>query len=334
MRTLLIAVVAAGSLAAQDVSKKQVVCTLPVLKSIADELSGGGVEVTALSKPDQDPHFVSPTPALMKKLREAELFIEIGLQLELWADEVANGSSNGRIAKGAGGRLIASNGVSREEIPQVVDRKLGDVHPEGNPHIWLSPPRVKLIAENIAEGLKRAEPSRSADIDKRLQAFKDRVDEALFGADLVKEVGARSLTRKALDGSLLAYLDERKLGDKIGGWLKKAAPLRGQKVVQQHKIWVYFAKLFDFQLVGSVEERPWIPPGPPHLRQLIDTIRNEKVRLIVVDNFYDPANARWLAEQTGAKVAIVPDQPGGEAGTDDYFKFIDHVLDRMLEALK
>src|SRR5262245_57193830 len=189
MRTVFIALLAAGSMAAQDTSKKQVMCTLPVLKSITDELAGREFEVTALSKPDQDPHFVSPTPTLMKKLREAELFVEIGLQLELWADEVANGSANGKIAKGSPGRLVASSGISREEVPQLVDRKQGDVHPEGNPHIWLSPPRVKSIAENIAGGLKRLAPSKGEDIDKRLQAFKDRIDEALFGADLVKEVG-------------------------------------------------------------------------------------------------------------------------------------------------
>ena len=334
MRTLTFVLLAAGALGAQDSEKKKVMCTLPVLKSIADDLSGGAFEVTALSKPDQDPHFVSPTPTLMKKLREAELFVEIGLQLELWADEVANGSANPKIAKGAPGRLAASSGVSREEVPQIVDRKLGDVHPEGNPHIWLSPPRVKSIAENIAGGLKRLDAARAEEIDKRLQAFKDRLDEALYGTELIKEVGVRSLTRKALDGSLLAYLDERKLSDKMGGWLKKAAPLRGQKVIQQHKVWIYFARLFDFEIVGSIEEKPGVQPGPPHLKELVETVRKEKVGLIIVDNFYDPSNARWLAEQTGAKVAIVPDQPGGEAGAEDYFKFVDYVLDRLVEALK
>jgi zinc/manganese transport system substrate-binding protein len=207
--------------------KKKVMVTLAALKSITDALAGDDFEVTALAKPDQDPHTVTPTPTLMKKLREADLFIEIGLQLELWADQVATGSGNPGIAQGAKGRLIASTGISREEVPALVDRKEGDIHPEGNPHLWIDPLRAKLLADNIAAGLKSVAPEASARVDERLRKFKDRIDEALFGADLVKEVGTRTLTRKALDGSILAWLEERKLSGKLGGWIKQAQPLRG-----------------------------------------------------------------------------------------------------------
>src|SRR5262249_9493715 len=151
----------------------------------------------------------SPTPSLMKKLREADLFIEIGLQLELWADQVAVGSGNPNIGTGAKGRLIASAGIPREEVPSGVSRSEGDIHPEGNPHIWIDPIRAKLIADNIANGLKSVSPESASAIDERLKKFKDRIDEAMFGPELVKEVGARTLTRKALDGSLPAWLEER-----------------------------------------------------------------------------------------------------------------------------
>lgn len=332
--TLAILVGVSGALAAQETDRKKVMCTLPVLKSIADELAGADFEVSALSKPDQDPHNVSPTPALMKKVREADLFIEIGLQLELWAEDVVRGSSNPKLSKGQPGRLVASVGISREEVPEVVSRSMGDVHPEGNPHLWMDPIRVKTIADNIAGGLKAVSPGKAGAIDERLKKFKERIDESLFGKDLLKEVGARTLTRKALDGSLPAYLEEKKLTDKLGGWLKKAAPLRGQKVVEFHKTWVYFAKLLGFELVGSVQPKPGISPGPKDLEALRDKIKALGVKLIVVDNFYPSAEPKALAEQTGAKVAIVPDQPGGEAGAEDYFKFIDLVLDRMTEAVK
>ena len=334
MRTTALALLAAATLAAQEPQKKRVICTLPVLKTIADELGGGDFEVTAISKADQDPHGVSPTPDLKKKVYHADLFIEIGLQLELWADDVASGSGNPKVAKGQPGRLVASAGISREEVPEVVSRSQGDVHPEGNPHIWMDPIRAKAIADNIAAGLKAAAPDMAAAIDERLKKFKDRIDEALFGKELLADVGARSLTRKALDGSLLQYLKEKNKLDLLGGWMKKGAPLRGQKVVEFHKTWVYFAKLFGFELVGSVQPKPGISPGPQDLRALAAKIKELNVKLILVDNFYPTAEPKALAEQTGAKIAIVPDQPGGEAGTEDYFKYIDHVLDRMLEALK
>jgi ABC-type Zn uptake system ZnuABC Zn-binding protein ZnuA len=339
MKTLIVALLAALPLASpgaappQDAGKKKVMCTLPVLKAIADELNGGAFEIIALAKPDQDPHTVSPTPSLMKRLREAELFVEIGLQLELWADEVANGSGNPALARAAKGRLVASAGIPREEVPAVVSRSQGDVHPEGNPHLWLDPLRAKGIAENIAAGLKGIAPDQAADIDARLKGFKDRIDAALFGEDLVKEAGARALTRKALDGTLPAWLEEKKLADRLGGWMKKARPLRGQKVVEFHRSWIYLGKVFGFEIVGSVQPKPGIEPGPQHLQALAALIREQKVRVIVVDNFFSPANPRALAEQTGAKVALVPNQPGGE-GPADYFSFVDRVLDLLLEASK
>jgi len=319
---------------ARSREKKKVIVTLASLKSITDALAGDDFEVTALAKPDQDPHNVTPTPALMKKLREADLFIEIGLQLELWADQVATGSGNPNLATGARGRLVASSGISREEVPSVVSRSEGDIHPEGNPHLWLDPIRVKQIADNIAAGLKSASPEAASAVDERLKKFKDRIDEALWGADLVKEAGARTLTRKTLDGSLPVWLEEKKLTGKLGGWLKKAQPLRGAKVIEYHKTWIYLAKILGFEIVGSIQSKPGIEPGPKHIEELKAIIAAQKVKEIIVDNFYDPSVPNALARDTGVKVAVVPGQPGGEAGTEDYVGFMGFVIDKLVEAAK
>lgn len=320
--------------AAPAPDKKKVMVTLPALKSIADALAGDDFEVTALSKPDQDPHAVTPTPTLMKKLREADLFIEIGLQLDLWAEQVATGSGNPAIGQGGKGRLIASTGISREEVPAVVDRKEGDIHAEGNPHIWLDPLRAKQIADNIAAGLKGVHPAAAAAVDERLKRFKDRIDEAIFGSELLKEVGARTLTRKALDGSLPSWLEERKLSGKLGGWLKKAQPLRGAKMIEYHKTWIYLAKLLGFEIVATVQLKPGVDVVPRHVEELKSTIAAQKVKGIIVDNFYPVSVPEALARETGVKVAVVPGQPGGEAGTSDYVEFIGHVIDRLVEAVK
>jgi len=319
---------------ARSREKKKVIVTLASLKSITDALAGDDFEVTALAKPDQDPHNVTPTPTLMKKLREADLFIEIGLQLELWAEQVATGSGNPHLATGAKGRLVASAGISREEVPSVVSRSEGDIHPEGNPHLWLDPIRVKQIADNIAAGLKSASPEAAPAVDDRLKKFKDRIDEALWGADLLKEAGARTLTRKTLDGSLPAWLEEKKLTGKLGGWLKKAQPLRGAKVLEYHKTWIYLAKILGFEIVGSIQSKPGIEPGPKHIEELKAIIAAQKVKEIIVDNFYDPSVPNALARDTGVKVAVVPGQPGGEAGTEDYVGFMGFVIDKLVEAAK
>lgn len=325
----------AGTAAPQSAEKKKVMCTLPILKSITDALSGGDFDVTALAKPDQDAHTVSPTPVLMNKLANADLFIEIGLQLELWADQVANGSNNANIMSGAKGRLIASDSITPEEVPKITDRKEGDVHPQGNPHIWLDPIRVRQIAENIAKGLSRIAPDKEKAIQERLKKFQDRIDEALFGADLLKEMkGSRTLLRKAVDGTLLQWLEDRKLTDKAGGWLKLAAPLRGLKMIEYHKTWIYSAKLFGFEIVGGIQSKPGVEPGPKHLADLRKLIAAEKVKAIIVDNFYPTSIPNALAQDTGIKVAVVPGQPGGEAGTDDYVDFMTHVLQKMVEAVR
>lgn len=334
-RTAIFAFLAAASAAAQEApGKKKVLCTLPVLEALAREVGGDAFETGSLSRPDQDPHFVSPTPSLMKKLREADVFIQIGLQLELWADAVADGSGNPRVQRGGPGRVVASAGIPREEVPKVLTRAEGDIHPEGNPHLWLDPLRAKAIAENIARGLGSAAPERKGEIEARLKRFKDRIDEAVFGAELVRQAGGAALARRALDGTLADWLEERKLSDKLGGWLRKAAPLRGRKVVEFHRTWVYFARLLGLEIVGSIEPKPGIAPGPQHLARLRELLRQGGASLIAVENYQDLSNPRALEEQTGVRMVILPTQPGGEPGTEDYFKLIDFILDRLLEGAK
>ena len=318
--------------------KLSVVCTLPTLKALTQEIGGDRVEVTALARGDQDPHFVTPTPVLMKKTRDAALFIENGFSLELWADEVSNGSGNSKIFRGTPGRVVASNGVAALEIPTVLSRELGDIHPQGNPHVWLDPLLAKVQAGNIADALKRADPANASYYDSRLEDFKHRIDVAMFGDDLLKLVGIQKLTRLAWSGELASFLETNKLGGqplsaKAGGWLKQTQSLRGVKVYEFHKIWVYFTRTFGMNIVGTIEERPGIPPGPQHVRQVTESIKAQKIPLILVDNFYDPALPNNIARETGAKVVILPNQVEGEPGIKTYFDLMDHVIKTMVTKL-
>jgi len=319
--------------------KVLVVCTLPTLKSLTEEVGGDRVNVIALAKGDQDPHFVTPTPVLMQKTRQADLFVENGFSLELWADQVVNGSGNPRIFRGTPGRIIAGSGISALEVPSVLSREFGDIHPQGNPHVWLDPLLAKVQAGNIAEALKLADPGGAAYYESRKADFFKRIDNALFGPELLKLVGSPKLTRLAWSGQLHSFLennkmDEQPLAAKAGGWLKAAEPLRGVKAFEFHKVWAYFARAFGIQLVGTIEERPGIPPGPQHVKQVTERIKAERIPLILVDNFYDPSLPNRVAEQTGAKVVLLPNQVEGEPGIKSYFDLVDHVIQKTTSALK
>ncbi len=316
----------------------RVVSTLPILASLAREVGGDLVEATSLAKGDQDPHFVSPTPVLMKKTREADLFLSLGLSLDLWADEVVNGSGNSRIFRGQPSFVIASAGIPVLEIPSILSREMGDIHPEGNPHVWLDPLRVKALAENIAKALAAARPDAAATFAANLKRFEARIDESLFGKPLVDLVGGAKLGRLAADGTLDDYLgsnsvDGQPLRDRIGGWLARSRPLRGKTVIEYHKVWIYFAKMFGLELAGEIEERPGIPPGPRHQQQTIELVRSRKIPLILVDNFYDPKLPQHIAAESGAVAVLLPSQVGGEPAVHDIFDLIDLILDRLLGAL-
>ncbi|MBI4455642.1 MAG: zinc ABC transporter substrate-binding protein [Acidobacteria bacterium] len=319
--------------------KIHVVCTLPTLKALTEEIGGERVDVIALAKGDQDPHFVTPTPVLMRRTREANLFIENGFSLELWADEVVNGSGNSRIFRGTPGRIVVGTGLSPLEVPSVISRELGDIHPQGNPHVWLDPLLAKVEAGNICQALKSADPAGAAYYESRKADFFARMDHALFGPELLKLIGIQKLTRLAWSGELHNFLQSNKIGgqpltEKAGGWLKAAAPLRGKKAYEFHKVWVYFARMFGIQLMGTIEERPGIPPGPQHVRQVIENMKLEKVPLILVDNFYDPALPNNIARQTEAAVVVLPNQVEGDPGIKTYFDLIDHVIAKVTAALR
>jgi ABC-type Zn uptake system ZnuABC Zn-binding protein ZnuA len=337
LTAILVAMLAVPSASAQA-KKVTVICTLPTLKALTEEVGGTRVDVVALARGDQDPHFVTPTPVLMRRTRDATLFVENGFSLELWADEVVNGSGNSRIAKGSPGRVVASTGVAALEIPSVLSREMGDIHPQGNPHVWLDPLLAKQEADNIAEALKRVDPSGADYYDQRKADFDKRLDNAMFGEELVKLVGIQKLTRLVQTGELRTFLETTKLGGqplstKTGGWLKQGEALDGVKAYEFHKVWAYFARAFGMKLVGTIEERPGIPPGPQHVRHVTDQIKADKIPLILVDNFYDPALPNNISRETGAKVVILPNQVEGEPTIKTYFALIDHLIKSMTSAL-
>jgi ABC-type Zn uptake system ZnuABC Zn-binding protein ZnuA len=317
---------------ASDDPPLKVVTTLALLKDLAQDVGGDRVEVQSLADPSEDPHYVQPRPTLMKRAKEADVFIELGLQLELWAGKVVDGSGNPKIQTGQPGHIVASAGISTLELPQQLSREWGDVHPYGNPHIWLDPLNAKDMAANIAQGFEKVDAAHAAIYEERLKKLQERIDVAMFGAALVKDVGSRMLVRKAREGKFDEYLATRKLDDKLGGWMKATRPLRGRPVVTYHKSWIYFAERFGLVVPIEIEEKPGISPSARHRDAVVELIKQRGVKTILQEVFYDRAAANYLADQTGAHVVVVPIDVGGSVGVHDYFDMIDNVINRLLDA--
>lgn len=316
----------------QDKEKLKVVTTLSFLTYIAQEIGGNHVTVQSLSNPMQDPHFVQPRPTLMKKTREADVFIEVGLQLELWAQKVIDGAGNLKIQTGQPGRVIASKGIQTLEVPQVVSREWGDIHPYGNPHVWLDPINAKRIATNIAQAFQRIDNTNQEDYAERLHSFHTRIDYALFGSDLVKSVGGKKLSRLAEQGTLFEYLERKDLTNKLDGWLKKAESLRGQKIVTYHKTWIYFAKRFGLEIPIEIEEKPGITPSAKHRDTVIQIVKQSGIKVLLLSIFYNRSAAVYIAEQTMAGVVPAPIDTDKGRELKTYFDLIDNIIDSIISA--
>jgi zinc/manganese transport system substrate-binding protein len=334
---LILTLLVANSGSLSQPRKLKVVTTLNYLKYVAQQISGERAEVVALANPRQDPHYVTPTPRMNQLANDANLFIEHGLSLDLWAKNVLDASGNPNIQPGSLGHLVATINVPVKELPIEVSRAWGDLHPQGNPHIWLDPLNIKIVAQNIAERLERLDPSNASSYEVRLEAFQERLDRAMFGEELIKAVGNKAgeiLTRKARNDELLGWLKSRKLDVKLGGWMRDAARLNGAKIISYHKTYVYFCDRFGLQVAGELEEKPGIPPPPQHRDAIVEQVKRENIRAILNDNFYSREAADYVASKTSAKVVLTYIEVGASPEVETYEKLVSYLLDEIGQAVR
>jgi len=317
--------------------KLKVVTTLNYLRYVAQEIGGDRVTAAALANAKQDPHYVTPTPAMNQLASDADLFIENGLSLDIWAKNVLDASGNPAIQPGSPGHLIATVNVPVKELPTEVSRAWGDIHPQGNPHIWLDPLNVRIVGKNIADRLAQLDPGHAQYYQSRYEAFRSRLDAALFGEELVKALGKSGgdvLVRKAVNGELTDWLKLRGLEGKLGGWMKEAAPLNGMKVITYHKTYIYFAERFGLQLAGELEEKPGIPPPPQHRDAVVEQVQRDGIKVILNDNFYSRDAADYIAGKTGAKVVVTYLDVGATPEVDTYEKLITFLIQSIAQAAR
>ncbi|MBN1765101.1 MAG: zinc ABC transporter substrate-binding protein [Sedimentisphaerales bacterium] len=315
----------------------KVVTTLPDYAYFAKEIGAERISVTSIVRGDQDAHFIRPKPSFASALRDADVLIATGLDLELWLQTVIDGSGNERIRSGQIGYVSASSGMNLLEKPHTMSRSEGGVHIYGNPHFTSSPIMMKIAARNIATGLIKNDPEGKDLYMKNLKILLDRIDESLFGKKLVDLLGGDTLCRLAEQDRLVPFLQEqqyegRPLIDYLDGWIGKMLPLRGTPIVTYHKNWVYFVQLFGLEEAGTVEPKPGIPPSPKHVTALIELMKEKKIGIILAANYFDEQKIRTVAARTGAEAVIVPVYTGGAPGTEDYFKLMDYYVDGLLKA--
>jgi ABC-type Zn uptake system ZnuABC Zn-binding protein ZnuA len=327
------AALAAGSTNQARADKLRIVTTTADLAAIARSVAGDAADVRSVCTGREDPHFIAAKPGFIVQARDADLWIRIGLELEIgWERPILEGSRNTKIRVGAKGHLDASEGLLLLDVPQTqVTRAMGDVHPMGNPHYWLDPLNARRIAGTIAARLAQLAPGHAAAFARNAAAFQQALDERMFGAELVKAVGAEALWAKTQDGTMGTWLSDAANAARAGGWTKAMQPLRGQKIITYHRSWLYLANRFGMSVSGELEPKPGVPPTAAHLTELAENAKSDGVKIILQEPFYSTKAANQLAERSGAHVVVVANSVGGQPEAGDYLTLLDLIVGKLAQ---
>jgi zinc/manganese transport system substrate-binding protein len=277
-------------------AKVRIVTTIETFADLARQVGGDRVEAKSLARGTMDPHFVESKPSLVIELNRADLLVYVGLELEIgWLPPLVLGARNGKILAGQSGNLDASARIPVLDVPSTkIDRSLGDIHPQGNPHYWIPPANALIVAREIAERLETIDPPGAPTYRANLEKF------------------AGELARRRAD------------------WEKRAAAVRGIKVVTYHRSWSYVSAWLGLQEVGYVEPKPGIPAPPSHIAELIGLMRKDGVKVILMESFYPRNTVELVAQKAGARALVIPSDVGAAAGVTDYFRLVDAVVQKLL----
>ena len=297
-KKLIIFLISLNLFAVANAGSIKVVTTLTDLKSITELIGGNKVSVSSIATGYQNPHFVDPKPSYIIGLSNADLFVTIGLDLEIgWSPQLLASSRNTKIQKGAPGYVDASAGIGLLQVPSSANRAEGDIHIYGNPHYWLDPLNGKVIARNIANGLERVDPSNKSTYEANLQAFYKKID------------------------------------DKMREWQAKMAPYKGTKIIAYHNEWVYFENRFGLNIVDFMEPKPGIPPSPSQLVKVIKEIKADNIKVIISSPYFTTSSSDVVAKQTGVKELTLATSVGGFESVRNYFDLFDYDINQLTATL-
>jgi ABC-type Zn uptake system ZnuABC Zn-binding protein ZnuA len=314
----------------------KVVATVPELGALVRAVGGDLVTVTVLAKPTEDPHFVEAKPSSVKALSDADLYVQVGLQLEIgYAPVLLTGARNPNILAGQKGYVDASSVITPLDVPVgPIDRSMGDVHPVGSPHYLLDPLNGLKVAALLRDTLRALRPADAAQFAANYDAFRQQLGVDLVGPTLAKKYDAEKLATLFEYGKLMPFLQQQGQAADLGGWLGDLAPFRGVKAVDDHPMWTYFARRFGIDIVGHLEPKPGVAPTTKHLQEIVDLVKADHVPLLLAAAYYDPRHADFVAAQTGARVVRMANQAGARPGTDDYLAMVNYNVQQLVAALR
>jgi zinc/manganese transport system substrate-binding protein len=271
----------------------------PEWGALAQELGGDKVSVYSATTALQDPHRIEARPSLIARVRSADLVVCSGSELETgWLPLLITQAGNAKIQPGSAGFLEATQFATRIEIPKVIDRSLGDIHPGGNPHIHLDPRNVTRVADALSERLVQLDPSSADAYRTRAKSFRERWQSA------------------------------------ISRWEQQGARLKGVPVVVYHKDTSYFINWLGLREVGSLEPMPGIPPTPAHLAGLVERMRRDPAKAILYSAYNGTQAATFLSERTDIPAVMLPFTVGGSDKAKDLFGLFDDTIARLLAVVK
>jgi len=290
----------AAAFAAAPAAPLKIVTTTADLAALAREIGGDRVAVTALANPTQDPHQVDPKPSFILQVNKADLLIAVGRELEIgWLPSLTTSARNAKVQPGAPGYLDASAGVKILEIPTgQITRAMGDVHPQGNPHYWLDPANGRIIARTLRDKFAALAPPDKPFFDQRYAQFDTRLAAA-----------------------------EKK-------WDAMLAPYKGANLVTYHRSWPNFMERWGLKVMGYVEPKPGIPASPSHIIQLIDDMKRQGVKLIVMEPYFSSKTPESIAARVGGTVLVLAPSVGAVKEAGDYIQLFDYNIGKLAGALK
>ncbi len=273
--------------------KVKVVTSTSDLAAITREVGGNMVKVESIARGNQDPHYIEVLPSHMLKVKRADIYLKVGMELDLWADKIIGGSRNRDLVI-----VDCSENIKAREIPTgQIDASMGDIHRFGNPHYWLDPLNGPVIAESIVRALSLKDPENTAKYEDNLRTF------------------VESITKSH------------------ESWSVKYDDLKGVELIYYHNTWAYFNHRFGLQVLDFVEPKPGIMPTPNHVDHLVKLIQNKQLKVLAMEPYFSDKAPNYLVQKTDIKVVKLAPSVGAQEGTDSYLEMIQFNLDALQNAI-
>ncbi|HEX4762870.1 MAG TPA: zinc ABC transporter substrate-binding protein [Usitatibacter sp.] len=270
--------------------------TVPEWAALAEEIGGDKVKAYSATNALQDPHRVEARPSLIAKARGADLVIATGAELEVgWLPLVLQQSGNGKVRPGTPGYFEAVTAVPVLGKPTKLDRAEGDIHPQGDPHIQTDARNIGRVAEALSARMAQLDPADASVFQARTKQFLEKWNAA------------------------------------VAKWEKQAAPLRGARIVVQHKAFTYLIAWLGMEEVAALEPKPGMEPTTAHLAEVLATLEKQPAKMVLRAAYQGDRASQWLAQRTKINPVVLPFTVGGDDGAKDLFGLFDDTIQRLLK---